>query len=236
VDVRDLTKSALMLPWAMSMFGIQQVANLVGAPPSQQGLAGAAGAFDSVSDVAEQQLEGWMKQTYKVGAGVQDALLDLMMLRTPAVDSSTLMWMAAEMQSGPLFQVLVKYGMPPVGWLDSFLVPRRDGAAVQQEFGNKLYIIQLVTQVHGMLGLDCDSSESLPALVDRVATLETFPRLWATEGLGNYVADRAWERTGGLDPVGLLNDASTASLPPWSLTMLHAGVGMSFAKKVLAGI
>src|ERR1041385_6233274 len=113
------------------MFGVQQVANLVGAPPSLQGMSGAANALDSVSDAAKQQLDGWMKQTYTVGTGVQDALVDLMMLRPPTVDSSTLMRMAAHMQSGPLFQILVKYGMPPVGWLDSFLVPRRDSPAVQ---------------------------------------------------------------------------------------------------------
>jgi hypothetical protein len=236
LDVRDLTKSALTLPWAISMFGVQQMANLVGAPPSQQGLSGAAHAFDSVSDVAERQLDGWMKQTCKVGNGVQGAVVDLIMLRAPNVDSSTLMRMAAEMQSGPLFQMIVKYGMPPVGWLDSFLVPRRDSGAVQQEFANKLYIISLVTQVHGTLGLGKDSHDSLPAIIDRAAGMETFPRLWATEGTGNYWGDRAWDRTGGIDPSGLLNDASAASLPPWSLTMLHAGIGMSFAKKVLADL
>ena len=37
--------------------------------------------------------------------------------------------MAAEMQSGPLFQMMIKYGMPPVAWLDSFLVSRRDSTA-----------------------------------------------------------------------------------------------------------
>ena len=218
------------------MFGVQQMANLAGGPPSEQGLSGAAHAFDSVSDAAEQQLDGWMKQTYKVGTGVQNAVVDLMMLRAPDVDSSTLMRMAAEMQSGPLFQIIVKYGMPPVGWLDSFLVPRRDSAAVQQEFANKLDIISLVTQVHATLGLDKGSSETLPSLVDRAAAMETFPRLWATEGIGNYWGDHGWDRTGGIDPAGLLNDATAATLPPWSLTMLHAGIGMAFARKVLAGL
>jgi hypothetical protein len=140
------------------------------------------------------------------------------------------------MQSGPLFEFIVNYGMPPVGWLDSFLVPRRDSAAVQQEFDNKLYIISLVTQTHRTLGLNKTSNTTLPALVDRVGAMETFPRLWAAEGTGDDWADLAWDRSGGIDPTGLLNDASTASLPPWSLTMLHAGIGMSFAKKVLAGL
>jgi hypothetical protein len=219
------------------MFGLQQVANLV-APASGEhaGATGAAAAFDAVSDATERQLDGWLKQTYQIGNGVQHALVDLLTLRTPEVDTSAVMRMASEMQSGPLFQAVMKYGMPPVGWVDSLLVPRRDAGAVQQEFANKLEIIKLVTQVHAQLGLDAASTEPLTALVERAAELETFPRLWAIEGLGNYYADRAWDRSGAADPVALLTDAATAGLPPWSLTMLHAGIGMSFAKKALAGL
>jgi hypothetical protein len=233
MDTRDFTKSILALPWTLSMFGVQQVANLV-RPPSSEGLSGAASAFDSVAEAAEQQLDGWMKQTYKVGTGVQSTVVDMLMMRFPDLDSSTIMRMAAQMQSGPVFQAIVKYGMPPVGWTSSLLVPRRDAPAVQQEFANKLYIISLVTQIHGQLGLDHTSSEPLLALVDKVAVMETFPRLWATEGLGNYYGDRALERSGGIDPVALLTDTAAAALPPWTLTMLHAGIGMSFAKDVLA--
>ena len=233
MDPRDLTKSVLALPWTLAMFSVQQVANLVRLPSSQN-VSGAAHAFDSVSEAAEQQLDGWMKQTYKAGTGVQNAVVDTLMLRFPDLDSSTIMRMAAQLQSGPVFQAIVKYGMPPVGWTSSLLVPRRDAPAVQQEFANKLYVISLVTQVHGDLGLDHTSNEPLTALVDRVAAMETFPRLWATEGLGNYYGDRALERSGGVDPAALLNDAATAALPSWSLTMLHAGIGMSFAKDVLA--
>jgi hypothetical protein len=228
--MRDLAKSVVTLPWAMSMFGIQQMANLV-SPNAGQRVAGTTAAFDAVTQATEQQLDGWMKQTYKVGHGVQNGLVDLMMGQPPALDSSALMRMAAEMQSGALFQALIKYGMPPVAWIDSFLVPRRDSAAVLQEFSNKLYIIQLVTQVHSMLGLDHDSHEPVTALVERAANMETFPRLWAVEGIGNYFGDTAL--AGTAEPHALLTSESTKSLPPWSLTMLHAGIGMSFAKAVL---
>src|SRR5262249_11717773 len=114
------------------------------------------------------------------------------------------------------------------------LVTPRDSAAALQEFANKLEIIQLVTQVHGKLGLDNAAGQPLDALVERAAALETFPRLWAVEGLGNWYADHAWDRTAGEDPTGLLTDEHAAPLPPWSLTMLHAGIGMSFAKKAIA--
>jgi hypothetical protein len=215
------------------MFGIQQMANLV-SPTAAQRVAGTTAAFDAVTQATERQLDGWMKQTYKVGHGVQNGLVDLMMGQPPAVDSSAIMRMAAEMQSGALFQALIKYGMPPVAWIDSFLVPRRDSAAVLQEFSNKLYIIQLVTQVHSMLGLDHDSHEPVTALVDRAANMETFPRLWAVEGIGNYFGDKALTETP--EPHALLTGDMTKTLPPWSLTMLHAGIGMSFAKAVLKSL
>lgn len=233
MDMRDLTKSALTLPWAISMFGVQQLTNLVSAPPSADRLAGAAKAFDAVADVTSRQLDGWARQTYQVGNGVQRTLVDLLMLKTPDIDSSALMRLAAEMQQGPMFQAVVKYGMPPVGWIDSFLVARKDAPAVAQEFANKLHIITLVTQVHSQLGLHGDTQLPLGELVAKASELETFPRLWAAEGLGNYVGDQALDRSGGEPVKGLLNDPAVAMLPPWSLTMLHAGIGMSFAKHVL---
>lgn len=233
MSMRTLTKSVLTLPWAVSLFGVQQLTNLVAAPPSPERMAGAAKAFDAVSDASAEQLDGWLKQTYQVGNGVQRTLVDLMMLRAPAIDSSALMRLAAEMQSGTMFQAVMKYGMPPIGWLDSFLVARKDAPAVTQEFANKLHIITLVTQVHNQLGLHVDNDAPLPDLVAKASELETFPRLWAVEGLGNYIGDRALTRSGGGPVAGLLDSPSVAMLPPWSMTMLHAGIGMSFAKHVL---
>jgi hypothetical protein len=234
MDVRDLTKSALTLPWAISMFGVQQVANLMASRSSTDRVAGAAKAFDVVADATVQHLDGWRRQTYQVGNAVQRTLIDLLTLHAPEVDSSALMRMAAELQSGPMFQAFVKYGLPPVGWLDSLLVSRKDAPAVAQEFANKLYVITLVTQVHSQLGLHDGDATPLSDLVLKAGDVETFPRLWAIEGLGNYAGDRALAAAGSGHAIsGVLSDPSAALLPPWSLTMLHAGVGMSFAKHVL---
>ncbi|HSL23712.1 MAG TPA: hypothetical protein VK886_19425 [Vicinamibacterales bacterium] len=230
---RDLLKSTLTLPWAISMFGVQQLTNLVTPPPAGR-VAGATSALDTVSDVTAKQLDGWLKQTYQLGTGMQRAMVDLMMFRTPDIDQSTLMRIAAEMQDGPLFEAVVKYGLPPVGWLDSWLVSRRDAPAVTQEFTNKLYIISLVTHVHSELGLSSKTVDPLGVLVDKVAEMPTFPRVWATEGLGNWFGDLAMERAAdGPDPTGLLTDPQYDSLPAWSMTMLHAGIGMSFGKAIL---
>jgi hypothetical protein len=233
LPMRNLAKSALTFPWAVSMFGVQQISNLMSSP-SARSVADLTAALDDVTRATEQHLAGWAEQTYAVGSAVQRGLIDTMMLKPPSIDTSAIMRTMAEQQSTPLFQAMLDYVAPPVAWLDSLLVSRRDSPAVLQEFANKLYIIQLVTQVHD-LGHDA-SNESLTALVDRAANRETFPRLWVVEGLGNYFGDRALVRTPGGDPAGLLTDSTLAGLPPYSLTMLHAGIGMSFAKAVLKGL
>lgn len=233
--MRSFTKSVLTFPWAVSMFGVQQISNLISSP-SNKGVADLTAALDDVTHATEQQLAGWAKQTYEIGSTVQRGLVDTMMLKPPSLDSSAIMRSMAEMQSSPVFQTMVTYVAPPVAWLDSFLVTRGDSAAALQEFSNKLYVIQLVTQVHADFGLDDGNQESVTALVERAASKETFPRLWVVEGIGNYYGDRALAHASGADPQGLLTDAAAASLPPWSLTMLHAGIGMSFAKAVLKGL
>ena len=232
-QMRDLTKSMFTFPWALSMLAVQQATNLMG-QPSEGGAVRATAAFDAVTHATEQQLDGWMKQTYQFGSAVQRGLVDVMMLRGPGIDSSAMMRMVADFQSSPVFQAAMKYGTPPIGCLDSLRVGKGDAPAALQEFENKVHIIQLVTQVHSKLGLGHGSDESLVSLIERAGNMETFPRLWAVEGIGNYIGDKAIEQAAatGIDPVGLLTDPSMA-LPPWTLTMLHAGIGMSFAKAVL---
>jgi len=230
--VQGVAKAAIGLPWAMSLFGVQQMTNLI-TPPAGGRTSGAAEAFDAVSQVAEQQLDGWLKATYAVGTGIQNGVIDVMMLRPPEVDPSLFMRMASEMPGTPLLQAVTNYVLSPIAWISSFMVASQDSAAVQEEFANKLQVIQLVTAVESLLGLDPAVHAPLPAMVERAERFASFPRLWAIEGLGNYYAERAWDRSAGTDPQDLLTDPSTATLPASSLTMLHAGIGMSFANRLL---
>ena len=189
LDVRDLTKSALTLPWAISMFGVQQMANLVGAPPSQQGLSGAAHAFDSVSDVAERQLDGWMKQTCKVGNGVQGAVVDLIMLRAPNVDSSTLMRMAAEMQSGPLFHDReMRHAAGRLARLVPRAAPRqRQPGGIRQQAVHHLARDAGARHARARQGL---ARLAAGGRRSRGSDGDVPAPVWATEGTGNY-----WERS-----------------------------------------
>jgi hypothetical protein len=55
--------------------------------------------------------------------------------------------------------------------------------------------------------------------------------VWAVEGLGHYYADTFYERNEV--PRNLLTDPKLADLPLKSMTMLHAGIGLSFAQQNL---
>jgi hypothetical protein len=231
--MRDTAKSVMSLPWAISMFGLQQIANMMMPPANGTNGKSTAAAFDAVSQAAEQHLEGWYKTTYNMGSGIQKSVIDLMMLKTPEIDPSVFMRMAEKMQGTPVMSAMTNYVLPPMAWLSTFMVAKNDTAAVQQEFANKLHIIQLVTAVESQLGLDPTVHVPLPALIERAERFATFPRLWAFEGIGNYYAERSWDRFAPEDPRDLLTDTSTTALPAASLTMLHAGIGMSFANRLL---
>lgn len=231
MDMRAFTKSMLTMPWALSMFSLQQAANLLS--PSTTNRFDAAGrAMDDVAAAASHDFDGWARQTYDFGNSVQQSLVDIMMLRPPSMESGRLMRMVQEFQGNPMFQAMMQYGMPPVGWAGSLLKNAKDGPAVGQEFNNKIYVITLVTQVHAKLGLHDGTEHSLATMVAKAADMETYPRLWAVEGIGNFIGDRALAHDGDAT-TGLLTGPEAQDLGGWSMTMLHAGIGMSFAKYVL---
>ncbi len=232
MNMRETTKSLLTLPWALSMFGLQQASNLLAPTRDGDRLANVGQAFDAVTNAARRDFQTWAKQSYEFGNNVQQVLVDVMLLKPPQFESSKAMRMAAEMQDSRVFHLMMKYGMPPVGWLGSKVVAGKDSDAVSTEFANKLKVIEFVTHANAMLGIKAGETYDFATLTAKAGTLETFPRLWVVEGIGNYLGDHAVARDG--DRVsGLLNGPDTAQLPLWSMTMLHAGIGMSFAKHVL---
>jgi hypothetical protein len=61
--------------------------------------------------------------------------------------------------------------------------------------------------------------------------LGPFSALWAIEGLGHDYSDNFFDQ--GITPHAILRDARTSELPASSLTMLDAGIGLSFAQHTL---
>jgi hypothetical protein len=99
-----------------------------------------------------------------------------------------------------------------------------------QELRNKLEIFLLVKNLPAKLGLPPGQFVPLPALVEKAYSLSPFEALWAVEGVGHYYTDMYWKKKGV--PSGLLSEAQ-ALVPSKSLLMLHAGMGLAFADRLL---
>jgi hypothetical protein len=75
--MRDFLKSTLRFSWAMSLFGVQQLENIV-SDPSQQ-TSKTATAFESVTQATEQVLNGVVKDAFKAGDRLQSGVVDAML-------------------------------------------------------------------------------------------------------------------------------------------------------------
>jgi len=102
------------------------------------------------------------------------------------------------------------------------------------ELRNKLEIFTQVRNLSNILQLPSDRLLPLPDLVAKAYTLSPFLALWAVEGLGEYYTSLYTKLTGHF-PQRLLWEEN-AQVPAKSLLMLHAGLGLSFADKLLSTV
>ena len=103
------------------------------------------------------------------------------------------------------------------------------------ELKNKLEVFILVKNLPSILKLPPTDGEFIPLvqLVPRAYSVNAFQALWAVEGLGHYYTDSYHAHYG--DPQGLLTEEK-APVEEKSLTMLHAGMGLSFADRLIGNL
>jgi hypothetical protein len=95
--MRDFTKSMFSFSWVMSLFGLQQMTNMLlmgQAPGRPRGKA--AEAFESVARATEEQLGDALKETFKAGDKFQRGMLDMMFGA----------WMTGGMGTRPMGQMM----------------------------------------------------------------------------------------------------------------------------------
>jgi hypothetical protein len=115
----------------------------------------------------------------------------------------------------------------------SRLFSPRNAQLAWQELINKVEVFRLVRNLSSILKLSDGDSSSLPDLVQKAYLRSPFEALWAVEGVGHYYADEYWKRHG--PPRGLLLDVDP-SVPAKSLLMLHAGMGLCFADRLIGNL
>jgi hypothetical protein len=133
----------------------------------------------------------------------------------------------------PILLAVLKLLMPAATWLLALLIPGRNHRLAYRETLNKLVIMELVTKVGALLPKE-EHFPSLKTLVDKCYALGEFESLWAIEGLGQRTIERQLRSSD--HPQDFLTGKNSKDLPLGSLAMLHAGIGLGFAKHVLDGL
>ena len=207
----------------MSLFGVQELANILLPRHSDQTNGKATEAIGSIVLATEDQFDDAIKVTFRAGDQLQRGLVDLMynILALEAFTPRSMTRMAFDMvrQSAEAFKLLM---------------PGQDSRVAWMEFGNKLQAFDLFEHVDSTLRLRPCSAVPLTDLIEKASALGSYFAVWATEGLGHYYAERFWEQTGTAR--NLLTGDGASAVPEKSLAPLHAGMGLSFANRLLEQI
>ncbi|HEX7182758.1 MAG TPA: hypothetical protein VF756_13025 [Thermoanaerobaculia bacterium] len=217
--MRDLTKSALSLSWAMPLYGTQQLLNLLAPAGERQKFTG---GLDAVTGAMAGQLgdNNWLKQLYQLGQCLQNAAVTM----GPGLLSPQLfdpmIWLNASVDAAQRSAVTAR------------LIAEGNGGLAWEEIRFKGEVFCLVLDVAKLIGVPATLPFPLYELLERSYALGPFRALWAVEGLGHDYGDSFWNH--GMTPHHILNDERTSALPDKSLTMLHAGIGLSIAQHLLS--
>jgi hypothetical protein len=223
-EFRDLTKSVLGLSAAASLFGASQFARLLDLRAPVAGAADVSRRLDAVTEKTTDQLSGWVSTVFGRTDVLQRSLVDLMF------DLVTLNTSGLLASSGPILNPAASALAPLVTGVDR-LMP---GAGVEMrwlELRNKVEIYFLVENAATRLGISPVESTPLPDLVGRAYDLGPFLALWAIEGLGHAYGQQAIDKD--QSPRGLLTGPEAEACPSSAMSMLHAGIGLAFAQKLL---
>jgi hypothetical protein len=218
--MRDLTKSTLSYTWAMSLFNVQQAANLL-APERGQPTRKANDAFYSVRQAAENQFNDLIFGAFQIGDEVQrgatNLFFDALTLRAFSPGYISRLTSEVTEQSRETLRLFSSGENVRLAW---------------QELRNNYEVFNLVKHVSSLLNISEDDRQfDLARLVDEAYALGAYPDLWAVEGLGHLYALTFWGK--GRPIRGILRDERADVLPAKSLTMMHAGIGLGFAQQLM---
>lgn len=216
--MRDFVKTGLSLTWAMPLLGTQQLAAWL----SPGGCRRAAAGLDAVTRATANGLvrdEGLAGRLYQLSECAREGLVNL----APTLLTPDLLypWTWVEAASEVAQRTLAA----------TRLLAEGKGGLVLEELRSKGEVFCLVLDVGRLIGVPSEPPFPLAELLAHAYALGPFRALWAVEGLGHDYGDSFWEQ--GIVPRGILADERTSGLPDRSLTMLNAGIGLSFAQHCL---
>jgi hypothetical protein len=219
----ELTKSAIRYSWAMSLFGTQQLANLVAPGDQRDPTRGVNAAFYPVTQAVENQLNDsdLIFGAFLLGDDVQRALVDLtfdsLTLRVFTPSSLARLTQDVSIQWKETLRIFSSAENLRLGW---------------EELKNNFEVFRLVKNASQLLAIPPSGQDfDLKKAVEGAYALGQFPDLWAVEGLGHDYALTFWGKN---KPIrGILTEGQARALPEKCLTMMHAGMGLAFASQLM---
>jgi len=215
--MRELAKSMVSLPWAASLFGVQQLGKLVSAGGTRKSQE----RFYTVTQAIQEQFAanplwfGAYQIVDEVQKGAVDLFWDVVKLQVFSPE-----WIGRTTES------LVQRSADAA----RALTPGKNLTLLIDTIRNTFDVIGLVNRASGMLDLPPGPIRLNEAL-GRAYSFGNYSPLWLVEGLGEEYADR--NSSHSVSVRGLLTTGEGANLPDKSLLMLHAGIGISFAKHMI---
>lgn len=226
-NFRDLAKSVLSFSSAATLFGTSQVGRLLNRRGADRAGDRVARRLDEVVHAASRSFEGPLWTAFTRADSAQRGLVDIV-ADVVRLDPAGLL-----ASSGPLLQPALSPLNPLISAIDR-AIPDRAIELQWLELNNKIEIYFLVQNAVARLGISPHERAPLPELAERAYALGPFLALWAVEGLGHYYAAEAMKDDPA--PRGLLTSAEAEDVPTGSLLMLHAGIGLAFAQRLLGSI
>lgn len=213
-NMKELAKSTTKYFWAMPLFGVERMVKSLCASDE------AEKSFYVVKQSETETFSDLFNGAFQIGDAVQNFTIDLMFdaLTFKAFNPAYVRELGGNIaqQSSTTF---TSWGL------------NENRRLVLQELKNKYEVYNLVKNIDTLLSVPESGEFPLGELIEKAYSLGAYPDLWAVEGLGHDYATRAWES--GKPPWNLLTDEKASVLPAKSLTMMHAGIGLAFAQKLM---
>ncbi len=206
--------------WSTLLFGFQQSGNAVASIASGSDATKTPASFGIVSNTIETKLEGGFKSLYQIGESFQRTTVDL------AYDALMLETLS--------FRGMVKTGLNLIQQSANvlkILLPGQETGLVLEEFQNKLTAFEWFEHVDTKLSLPLQTDTPPVLLLRRTERLDSYSRIWATEGIGFLFAERCLSQRS--EPQNLLGGASVKGVAENNFIALHAGMGLSLAHRFL---
>lgn len=181
-----------------------------------------AAELQKLAHAIQAQLGTAAQTTFFVGDGLQRAVIDEMFdLLTPKTWTPANLWRTGSRMARQTIMLARTWTTTDAASL------------ILRELRNKLDVFTLVKNLPERLNLPKNEFVPLQDLVSKAYELSAFEALWAVEGVGHYYADTYWKTRGV--PKDLLVKTDVP-IEPKSMLMLHAGIGLAFADRLLGDL